>query len=89
MHAAARTDGTFLVRVGNRGEVIPPEIRPAIFQKYRQGRTDGVARRFGNWGLGLTFCRLAVERHGGRIDAISPYRDGEGAAFEVLLPRQC
>jgi signal transduction histidine kinase len=40
----------------------------------------------GGWGLGLTFCRLAVERHGGSIRAISPYIDGEGVAFEFDLP---
>jgi len=36
-------------------------------------------------GLGLTFCRLALEHHGGTIRAISPYVDGEGAAFEFIL----
>jgi len=86
VHAERRPDGTFLVRVGNRGRVISPDVLPTLFRKYRQG--DAVPlRRFGGWGLGLTFCRLAVERHGGTIRAISPYVDGEGAAFEFILPQ--
>jgi signal transduction histidine kinase len=84
VHAEQRPDG-FLVRVGNRGRVIAPDVLPTLFRKYRQG--DSVPlRRFGGWGLGLTFCRLAVERHGGSIRAISPYVNGEGAAFEFILP---
>jgi signal transduction histidine kinase len=43
-------------------------------------------RRFGGWGLGLVFCRLAVERHGGTIRVTSPWVDGQGAAFEFEIP---
>jgi signal transduction histidine kinase len=87
VHAEHRTDGSFLVRVGNRGKVIPPELLPTLFRKYRQ--VDHVTfKRFGGWGLGLTFCRLAVERHGGTIRALSPYVDGQGAAFEFILPAE-
>jgi len=86
VHAERRPDGSFLVRVGNRGRVIAPDVLPTLFRKYRQGE-QAPLRRFGGWGLGLTFCRLAVERHGGTIRAISPYVDGEGAAFEFVLPQ--
>jgi K+-sensing histidine kinase KdpD len=85
VHAERTLDGAFLVRVGNRGRVIPPEVLPTLFKKYRQGG-DAPIKRFGGWGLGLTFCRLAVERHGGTIRAISPYVDGGGAAFEFVIP---
>jgi signal transduction histidine kinase len=85
VHAEHQADGSFLVRVGNRGKVIPPELLPTLFRKYRQ--VDHVTfKRFGGWGLGLTFCRLALERHGGSIRALSPYVDGQGAAFEFVLP---
>jgi signal transduction histidine kinase len=86
VHAEVRADGSFLVRVGNRGRVISPDVLPTLFRKYRQGDQNVPLKRFGGWGLGLTFCRLAVERHGGTIRAISPYVDGEGAAFEFVLP---
>jgi signal transduction histidine kinase len=85
VHAERRADGAFLVRVGNRGRTIPPEMLPTLFRKNRQVG-DATPRKLGGWGLGLTFCRLAVERHGGSIRAISPYVDGEGAAFEFELP---
>jgi signal transduction histidine kinase len=88
VHAERRPDASFLVRVGNRGRVISPEVLPTLFRKYRQGDQNVPLKRFGGWGLGLTFCRLAVERHGGTIRAISPYVEGEGAAFEFVLPSQ-
>ena len=62
------------------------EVTRTLFRKYRQGGEQLSLKRFGGWGLGLTFCRLAVERHGGTIRARSPYVDGEGAAFEFTLP---
>jgi signal transduction histidine kinase len=81
VHTALQPDGILVVRVGNRGRVITPDVLPTLFQKYHQG----VARMQG-WGLGLTFCRLAIEHHGGTIRAVSPYVDGEGTAFEFTLP---
>jgi signal transduction histidine kinase len=85
VHAERRPDGSLLVRVGNRGRVIPADELPTLFRKYRQGEERSL-KRLGGWGLGLVFCRLAVERHGGTIRAISPYVNGEGAAFEFILP---
>ncbi len=51
------------IRVGNTGPSIPHEFRRVIFEKYGQGAKVGRA----NLGLGLYFCRLAAEAHGGRI----------------------
>ena len=42
------------------------------------------APRVRSSGLGLTFCRLAVESHGGRIWVKST--EGEGSTFYVQLP---
>jgi signal transduction histidine kinase len=83
VHTGIRADGALVVRVGNRGPVIAPEVLPTLFRKYHQG-----VDRVRGWGLGLTFCRLAIEHHGGTIRAISPYVDGEGTAFEFTLPPQ-
>jgi len=82
LRTTVRSDGAVVVRVGNRGPVIPPALLANLFRKHQQG-----ADRVQGWGLGLTFCRLAVEHHGGSIRAISPFIDGEGAAFEFTLPR--
>jgi signal transduction histidine kinase len=85
LHAERMPGRGFLVRVGNHGRPIAPEVLPTLFQKYRQGG-DASLKKFGGWGLGLTFCRLAVERHGGSIRAISPYAGNDGAAFEFTIP---
>ncbi len=51
------------IRVGNTGPPIPQEFRRVIFEKYGQVAPTGRT----NLGLGLYFCRLATEAHGGRI----------------------
>jgi len=51
------------VRVGNSGAAIPAASRPLVFEKFTQVWDS----RRGGIGLGLYFCRLAVEAHGGRI----------------------
>jgi signal transduction histidine kinase len=79
---ASREEGIEFAIVDS-GPGIPEEHRETVFEKY--GQLD--ARREGttaNKGLGLTFCRLAVEAHGGTIwidDAPSG-----GAAFRAILP---
>ncbi len=73
------------IDVHDRGRGIPEEQRERIFDLYsRLGRDqDHHARR--SRGLGLAFCRLAVEAHGGHISV----HDAEptGALFRVRLPR--
>ena len=54
------------VRVNDDGPGIPPEKRQAVFSKFSQG-TDQSKRRTKHTGIGLTYCRRAVEAHGGKI----------------------
>jgi signal transduction histidine kinase len=65
--------------VRDRGSGIAPKDRDIIFQKFRKGQASsrGV-------GLGLAFCKLAVERHGGDIGVENA--PGGGALFYVNLP---
>ncbi len=51
--------------VRDTGPGIPPESRAQIFERFVQ-LSDQIARRRGT-GLGLSFCHLAVEAHGGQI----------------------
>jgi signal transduction histidine kinase len=50
------------IRIGNSGPAIPLEAQAVIFEKFGQ-----LASGPSNLGLGLYFCRLAVEAHGGTI----------------------
>lgn len=67
--------------VADDGVGIPPAHHELVFQKF-SALTHPAAR--GSSGLGLTFCKLAVEAHGGRIWLDS--HDGEGSAFHFSLP---
>lgn len=55
------------LRVADQGPGIEPEARTKIFEPFVQLENgDRVVARTGR-GLGLTFCKVAVEAHGGRI----------------------
>jgi len=71
------------VRVVDSGRGIRPEDQGAIFEKFRSGRRSAVDDPTMDTGLGLPFCKLAVERMGGRIVLTS--RPGE-TVFAVTLP---
>jgi PAS domain S-box-containing protein len=81
--AAADRDGVVL-SVQDNGSGIPERFQARIFQKFSQA-SDGTGPRTST-GLGLTFCKMAVEAHGGRIWFAS--QEGQGSTFYVWLPRQ-
>ncbi|MGH7510559.1 MAG: sensor histidine kinase, partial [Gemmatimonadales bacterium] len=62
---------------------VAPEHRELIFEKFSQAQL-GRAAAGRSTGLGLTFCKLAVEAHGGRI-GVGNAEQG-GASFWVELP---
>lgn len=81
---AARADANgILFTVADDGPGIPSEYQEIIFRKFERVRAAN-APRVRSSGLGLTFCRLAVESHGGRIFVKSA--EGEGSTFYVQLP---
>ena len=65
------------------GPGIPEDQRKRIFERFAQVAGDKRARR--GFGLGLSYCRLAVEAHGGRIWA-EPGPNGVGSRFAFTLP---
>jgi len=69
--------------VMDTGPGIPPEYHDIIFQKFEQVRAVHTPR-VRTSGLGLTFCRLVIEAHGGRIWVQSA--EGAGSAFHFILP---
>ena len=80
----ARTDPRgVLFTVADNGPGIPPQYHEVIFHKFESVKTPNVPRVRSS-GLGLAFCRLVVEAHGGRIWVQSS--EGVGSAFHILLP---
>ena len=77
--AAERQSGELLLEVSDDGPGLPAEVQGRVFEKFVTGGQKGRGT-----GLGLAFCRLAVEAHGGRIWA-EP-RDGGGTVFRFTLP---
>jgi signal transduction histidine kinase len=69
------------VSVMDNGPGIEPEHHQRIFEKF--GQADSNAPRAGT-GLGLTFCRLAVQAHAGSIGVES--EPGKGSVFWFELP---
>jgi len=74
---------SIICSVRDAGPGIPPEQRERIFDRFTQLR-DGMERRRGT-GLGLAFCKLAIEAHGGSIWADTP-PEGKGSQFSFALP---
>jgi len=77
------SDGLARAEVHDSGMGIPEEYHERIFEKFAQVEA-GHQRREHSSGLGLTFCRLAVVAHGGRIGVRS--RLSEGSTFWFTLP---
>jgi signal transduction histidine kinase len=80
-----REAGTLELAIGNSGPPVPVTERDAIFGRYFQVERRRASAR-ANRGLGLYFCKLAVEAHGGTIHV--EQRGDLGAVFVVRLPEQ-
>lgn len=80
VHIPFKEGECLVVWVQDRGPGIPPAYFQRIFEKFGQVR----GRKVRGTGLGLTFCRLAVEAHGGRIWVESA--EGAGSVFAFALP---
>jgi signal transduction histidine kinase len=77
-----RTAGNATISVTDDGEGIPRDQHEHIFEKF--GQTDSGGKHRHSTGLGLAFCRLAVEAHQGKIGLES--EPGKGSTFWFTLP---
>jgi signal transduction histidine kinase len=73
---------TFAIQ--DTGEGIPQEAFERIFEKFGQVEGRQAGRKMST-GLGLTFCKMAVEAHGGRIWIESTL--GRGSTFSFTIPQ--
>lgn len=72
-----------ITKVIDAGPGIPPKDRQKIFDRFAQ--LSNGSSRTGGFGLGLAFCQLAVEAHGGRI-WVESGDEGIGSQFIFSLP---
>jgi PAS domain S-box-containing protein len=80
----ARKDGdSLLMWVKDDGPGIPAADHKRIFEKFARLKTRGEHRPSG-LGIGLAFCRMAVQAHGGKIWVES--EEGKGSRFIIALP---
>lgn len=82
-------DGKWVeVRVNDDGPGVPADKRQSVFGKFNQADNQG-NRRTKHTGIGLTYCRRAVEAHGGKIWVAAeddPTCTLPGACFVFRLP---
>jgi signal transduction histidine kinase len=83
IEAHAETEGELTISVTDTGPGVPLKYREEIFNRFSQVPNQRGRRR--GTGLGLTFCRLAVEAHGGSI-WLESGPAGIGSRFRFSLP---
>lgn len=78
---AKKEGASILVSVSDQGLGIPKEEQERIFEKFTRIQTEARPKGLG---LGLAFCRLAVEAHAGKIWVES--EESQGSTFFFTLP---
>jgi signal transduction histidine kinase len=80
---ARREGDTLEFWVKDTGPGIPATEHKRIFEKFARLKTPGDHRPAG-LGIGLAFCRIAVQAHGGKIWLES--NEDKGSKFIISLP---
>jgi signal transduction histidine kinase len=84
--AVRRENGDAVISVANRGDPIPPFRLKRLFLPFLSD-LDPDPQRLDGTGLGLAFCKLAMEAHGGVIQVESPWSDAsDGVRIILRLP---
>jgi signal transduction histidine kinase len=79
-----RDTADITISVNDNGYGIPPDQHRKIFEKF--GQTEAGQEHRHSTGLGLTFCRLAVEAHRGKIGVESEPEKGSTFWFTLPVP---
>jgi signal transduction histidine kinase len=80
---ARAAGGAREILVSDAGKGIPEELRAKVFEAFMQAPSPDAQRDAGGRGLGLAFCKLAAEAHGGTIEIEDA---NPGAVFRVRFP---
>jgi len=67
---SAKQANSEMVRIAviDNGPGVPDDQKGSVFERFRQA-SGGIKGNRSGTGLGLTFCRIAVQAHGGSITA--------------------
>jgi two-component system, sensor histidine kinase and response regulator len=85
LQMSARREGDgILFTITDNGPGIPPEYHEVIFRKFERVKNPNIPRTRSS-GLGLAFCKLVVDAHGGRI-WVQSAGEGKGSSFHFVLP---
>ena len=78
-------DESIRLQVVDTGNGLAPEYHQKVFDKFEQVclKQEGVT--VGSSGLGLAFCKMAIEAHGGKM-WVESEGEGRGANFQFTLP---
>ncbi len=83
LESEEKSNGFIRIKITDTGQGIPKEKLHKVFGKFEQviARKSGLGR---SSGIGLTFCKLFVEAHGGEIGVES--KENKGSTFWFTLP---
>ncbi len=70
--------GTIMIKIIDKGDGLPKDVD--LFHPYAHGKQTNHG-----WGLGLAYCKMICEKHGGRITAVNN-RFGKGSCLTIYLP---
>ena len=79
--AASSDDGQLFISIKDSGPGIPDDAQDRIFNKFTRLDAKSFPKGIG---LGLAFCKLAVNAHNGKIWVESTI--GQGSQFNISLP---
>lgn len=83
---AEEKNDTVEITVIDTGDGIDPEDLQNIFERFFSTKKEGTpAAEYSGAGLGLAFCKMVVDGHGGSISVKS--EPGHGSTFKIILPK--